>query len=61
MGKQQTANIVAVGCICKLLGIGTKKTVAKAVMMHVPHGTEALNEKALEEGFSLVGKQEASK
>ena len=61
VGKQQTANIVAVGCICKLLGIGTKKTVAKAVMMHVPHGTEALNEKALEEGFSLVGKQEASK
>ena len=61
VGKQQTASIVAVGCICKLLGIGTKKTVAKAVMMHVPHGTEALNEKALEEGFSLVGKQEASK
>jgi 2-oxoglutarate ferredoxin oxidoreductase subunit gamma len=61
VGKQQTANIVAVGCICKLLGIGTKKTVAKAVMMHVPHGTEALNEKALEEGFSLVEKQGASK
>ncbi len=54
VGKQQTANIVAVGCICKLLGIGSKKNVAKAVMMHVPKGTEALNEKALEEGFNLV-------
>lgn len=61
VGKVQTANIVAVGCICKLLGIGTKKTVARAVMMHVPKGTEALNEKALEEGFNLVEKQEAAK
>ena len=58
VGRLQTANIVAVGCICKLLGIGTKKSVAKAVMMHVPKGTEALNEKALEEGFALVEKQE---
>ena len=54
VGKLQTANIVAVGCICKLLGIGTKKTVAKAVLMHVPRGTEALNEKALDEGLALV-------
>ena len=54
VGKLQTANIVAVGCICKLLGIGTKKTVARAVLMHVPKGTEALNEKALDEGLALV-------
>ena len=56
VGRLQTANIVAVGCICKLLGIGTKKTVAKAVLMHVPKGTEALNEKALDEGLALVEK-----
>ena len=61
VGKLQTANIVAVGCICKLLGIGTKKTVAKAVFMHVPRGTEALNEKALDEGLALVEKHEAEK
>ncbi len=67
VGKLQTANIVAVGCICKLLGIGTKKTVAKAVLMHVPKGTEALNEKALDEGIGLIEhvereqKEEASK
>ncbi len=54
VGKQQTANIVAVGCICKLLGIGSKESVAKAVLMHVPKGTEVLNEKALEEGYNLV-------
>lgn len=54
VGKQQTANIVAVGCICKLLGIGTQESVAKAVLMHVPKGTEVLNEKALEEGYRLV-------
>ncbi len=56
VGRLQTANIVAVGCICKLLGIGTKRSVTKAVLMHVPKGTELLNQKALEEGFSLVEK-----
>ncbi len=54
VGKQQTANIVAVGCICKLLGIGTQESVAKAVLMHVPKGTEVLNEKALDEGYKLI-------
>lgn len=58
VGKLQTANIVAVGCICKLLGIGTKESVAKAVLMHVPKGTEVLNEKALEEGYNLVSNLE---
>ncbi len=58
VGKLQTANIVAVGCICNLLGIGTKESVAKAVLMHVPKGTEVLNEKALEEGYNLVSNLE---
>ena len=54
IGKVQTANIVAIGCIASILDIGDKKTVEKAVLMHVPKGTEALNMEALEEGFNLV-------
>ncbi|MDD2232864.1 MAG: 2-oxoacid:acceptor oxidoreductase family protein [Sphaerochaetaceae bacterium] len=54
VGKIQTANIVAVGCINDLLGITDAKTLEKAVLMHVPSGTEQLNIKALEEGFKLA-------
>ena len=52
----QTANIVAVGCINELLHITDNKTMERAVMMHIPKGTEKLNIKALEEGRNLVRK-----
>ena len=51
---QQTANVVAVGCINALLYLVDRKTIERAVLMHVPDGTEAVNLKALEEGEKLV-------
>ena len=54
VGRIQTANIVAVGCINELLHITDDASMEKAVMMHIPKGTEKLNVKALEEGRKLV-------
>ena len=54
VGRQQTANIVAVGCINELLHLTDRETMEKAVLMHVPAGTERINQTALDEGESLV-------
>jgi len=54
IGKIQTANIVAIGCINEFLGIASKEVMQQAVSMHVPKGTEKLNAKALEEGSRLA-------
>ena len=54
VGRAQTANIVAVGCINELLHIVSHEDMEKAVLMHVPAGTEELNRKALAEGEKLV-------
>ncbi len=54
VGRLQTANIVAVGCINELLGITDHQTMSKAVLMHIPKGTDKLNMKALEEGTKLA-------
>jgi len=54
VGRQQTANIVAVGCINALLKLTDPETLKRAVLMHVPKGTEALNMRALEEGEKLA-------
>ena len=56
VGKLQTANIVAVGCINGFLHITDDKSMEKAVMMHIPRGTEKLNMKALEVGTALARK-----
>ena len=53
VGKLMTANIVAVGAINALLGLVSPDKLREAVMLHVPKGTEALNERALEAGLSL--------
>ena len=60
VGRLQTANIVAVGCINELLHIVDRETMEKAVMMHIPKGTEALNRKALDEGEKLAAGLAAS-
>ena len=60
VGRLQTANIVAVGCINELLHIVDRETMEKAVMMHIPKGTEALNRKALDEGETLAAGLAAS-
>jgi 2-oxoglutarate ferredoxin oxidoreductase subunit gamma len=50
----QTVNIVSVGAINQVLKISSFDNMKKAVLMHVPKGTEELNLKALEEGAKLV-------
>ena len=54
VGRLQTANVVAVGCINELLKIVSRESIEEAVEMHVPKGTEALNKKALEAGEKLM-------
>lgn len=54
VGRQQTANIVAVGCINELLHLVDKDAMERAVLMHIPKGTEKLNKKALTEGIKLA-------
>ncbi len=54
VGRQQTANIVAVGCINELLHIVNRKEIEKAVMMHIPAGTEEINRKALTAGEKMA-------
>lgn len=56
VGKLMTANIVAVAAINGLLHLVDDESLKKAVFMHIPRGTEALNEKALLEGFALIEK-----
>ena len=54
VGKSQTVNIVAIGAINQILNISGSENMKKAVLMHIPKGTEELNLKALEEGAKLV-------
>jgi 2-oxoglutarate ferredoxin oxidoreductase subunit gamma len=54
VGKMQTVNIVSIGAINAILNISSYENIKKAVLMHVPKGTEDLNLKALEEGAKLV-------
>lgn len=54
VGRLQTANIVAVGCIEELLNLTDRTSMEKAVLMHVPKGTEVLNQKAFAEGEKLA-------
>ena len=58
VGRIQTANVVAVGCINSLLHLADHESIRKAVLMHVPAGTEEINLKALEAGIELVNKAE---
>ena len=59
VGKAFTANIVAVGAINGLLGLVDHEELKEAVFMHIPRGTEAINEKALEAGIALIEKENA--
>lgn len=54
VGRSMTANIVAVGAINRMLDLVPDEILKEAVLMHVPKGTEALNEKALECGLALL-------
>ena len=54
VGRLQTANVLAVGCINALLGITDEETLNKATLLHVPRGTEEINLRALAEGVRLA-------
>ena len=43
VGRLQTANIVAIGAINELLHLTDRETIEKAVLMHIPAGTEEIN------------------
>lgn len=54
VGRAMTANIVAVAAINEVLGIAPEDILEKAVLMHIPKGTEKLNMLALSEGRKLI-------
>lgn len=56
IGKSMVANIVSVGAIVELTNIVSKTSVEKALLSHVPRGTEELNKKALYAGYELAKK-----
>ena len=54
MGKPMVANIIALGAVNGILNIVSKNALMEAVINRVPKGTEELNKKALETGYTLV-------
>ncbi|MCD6471942.1 2-oxoacid:ferredoxin oxidoreductase subunit gamma [Candidatus Aerophobetes bacterium] len=56
LGKGIVANIVMLGALTNLADIVSKEAMEKAVKESVPQGTEAINLKALEEGYLCAQK-----
>ncbi len=54
IGKNQTANIVALGVLNELLNVAPPATFREAVLKWIPKGTDALNIKALDAGTLLA-------
>jgi len=54
IGKTMVANIVSLGVIVGLSKVVSREAIEKAVLARVPKGTEELNRRALDAGFSLV-------
>ncbi|MBQ6582852.1 MAG: 2-oxoacid:acceptor oxidoreductase family protein [Mogibacterium sp.] len=59
VGKSFTANIVALGATNRVLGLYEEEILVQAVKMHIPAGTEELNQKALEAGAALITQDQA--
>jgi 2-oxoglutarate ferredoxin oxidoreductase subunit gamma len=55
VGKTMVANIVSLGAIVGLSKVVSRPAIERAILARVPKGTEDLNRRALEAGFSLVG------
>lgn len=49
-GRPLFANVVALGAVAETTGVVTWESIRRAVLAHVPKGTEAVNERALEVG-----------
>jgi 2-oxoglutarate ferredoxin oxidoreductase subunit gamma len=54
VGKEATANIVALAALAAITGVVSLKSLEKAVLARVPKGTEALNKKALDAGIAAA-------
>ena len=54
VGKEVTANIVALGAVNALLNVVDAESLERAVLKHVPKSTRELNIRALAEGRKLV-------
>ena len=53
-GRRITANIVAIGLIVGLTNVVNREAIRQSVAARAPRGTEELNLKALEAGFSVA-------
>lgn len=54
LGRSMVANIVALGVLVGLTEVVTRAAIEQAVLSRVPKGTQELNRKALEEGYSTL-------
>ena len=59
LGRAQVANIVSLGAVVELTGAVSKDALANAVVYRVPKGTEDINRRALEAGYTLARQVEA--
>ncbi|MGA2503211.1 MAG: 2-oxoacid:acceptor oxidoreductase family protein [Anaerolineales bacterium] len=53
-GKSITANTVALGVLVGLTGVVTREALEKAIIARAPNGTEEMNHKALDAGFTAA-------
>jgi len=53
LGKPMVTNIVALGVVAAISKVVSKEILEEAVLNRVPKGTEELNKKALEIGYSM--------
>jgi 2-oxoglutarate ferredoxin oxidoreductase subunit gamma len=60
-GKIITANTVALGVLVGLTGVVTRQALEKAIIARAPRGTEEMNHKALEAGFTAAEKVKKDK
>ncbi len=51
LGRRIVANVIMLGSLAKVSGCVTRDSLRRAVLKHIPRGTEKLNLEALEVGF----------
>lgn len=56
VGKEITANVVALGVLAAIVDWVSKDAIKKIILQRAPKGTEGLNEKAFEAGYSEAKK-----
>lgn len=61
VGKEMTANMVALGAINAALGLFTYDEMKEAVKRHIPQGTVKMNKAAFEAGIAMITPEMAEK